>query len=120
MKVLYTAIGCLLLMSCKKDGGSKPIVTITSPAHQQTFAPGQMVNISAKLEDDGDLHSIMLMVTNRNGGTNVMHFEEHKDVKTYDLNQAFTAQPGGVYLIEVSGEDHGGNKTTTSVQVVTQ
>ena len=120
MKLFCMALGLFLLTSCKKDGGSKPIVTITSPTSQQTFTPGETVNITAKLEDDGDLHSIMLMVTNKNGGTNIMHFEEHKDVKTYDLSQSFTAQAGGIYLIEVSGEDHGGNKTTSKVQVSTQ
>ena len=120
MKTRFVTVCLIFLLSCKKDDGSKPTVTITSPTNQQTFTSGQTVNVTATVADDGELHSIMLMIMNKNGGTNVLHFEDHVDVKSYNLNQSFTVQPGGVYSIEVSGEDHGGNKTTSTVEVSTQ
>ena len=120
MKFIYAIAGLFLLASCKKEDASKPTITVTSPTNQQTFANGQTVNVTATIADDGELHSVYLKVINTTNNAHVVHFEEHIDVKSYNLNKSFTAQTGGVYAIEIAGEDHGGNKTTQTIQVRAQ
>jgi hypothetical protein len=44
-------------------------------------------------------------------------FDDHPDVKTYNLNKSFTAQAGASYQILLEADDHSGNHASTDIRV---
>ena len=119
-KILYTACIAAFLCSCKKDAGdtSRPVIALSSPTDHQTFTAGQTVTISATITDNDELHEVHLYVRNKATGTEVLHLEEHTDMKAYNLLKTFTAQAGITYKIELEANDHGDNEAKVELEVV--
>ena len=110
----------VLLCSCTKDAGdtSRPVIALTSPTDHQTFAAGQTVTISATITDNDELHEVHLYVRNKATGAEVLHLEEHTDLKTYNLLKTFAVQAGVTYKIELEANDHGDNEAKVEIEVV--
>jgi uncharacterized lipoprotein YbaY len=115
--IALLAVACLA--ACKKDKGDteKPTITIMTPTANQQFTPGQVVNISATITDNDGLHEIHLFVTNKASGADVVHMAQHVDVKTYNLNNTFTAGAGITYVLKFAATDHSGNHTESQLEV---
>lgn len=116
---LYGIFLIALLCACKKEAGdtSRPVIALTSPTDHQTFAAGQTVTISATITDNDELHEVHLYVKNKSTGAEVLHLEEHTDVKSYTLLKTFTAQVGITYKIELEANDHGENEAKVEIEV---
>ena len=95
----------------------KPVITITSPANNQSFAAGQTVNLLASISDNDELHMVHLHVINLATGDHAILFEEHPDAKAYSLNKSFTVQGGVTYDITIEADDHSGNTGLARMQV---
>ena len=119
-KILYAACIAAIACSCKKDAGdlSRPVITLISPTNNQSFTAGQTVTISATITDNDELHEVHLYVRNKATSAEVLHLEEHTDMKTYNLLKTFTAQAGITYKIELEANDHADNETKVELEVM--
>lgn len=106
------AISVLCFAACKKSSSAdetKPVISITSPMANQQFNAGAAVNIKATITDNNELHSVHLIVINKTTNYEVIHFMDHTDTKTYQLDKSFIAAAATTYMIQVSAEDHSAN-----------
>ena len=119
MKQIIVAFAVLLFFACSKDGGDtqKPVVVLNTPTGNQTFPGGTVVTISGTASDNDELHEIHIYVINKNTNSEILHFHEHADEKSYQFNQTFTAQTGVTYKIKVEADDHVGNTTDIEIEV---
>lgn len=106
----------LLAAGCKKGDNTAPTISITSPTDNQSFPAGTTVHVKATIADNVELHHVHLYVTNASTGAQLLHFEDHVDAGTYNLDQTFVTLSGITYRIDVQADDHSGN---TGEQVVT-
>ena len=63
MKPAFIAfVAILSFAACKKDKGdtTKPVINVTSPQANQAFNAGQVINISASISDNSELHEVSL------------------------------------------------------------
>ena len=104
---------------CKKDKGDtiKPVINVTSPTANQQFSPGQVINITAAISDNAELHDIGLSITNKGTNAELVHNHYHVDVSSYTLNDTYTAGAGITYRIKIEATDHSGNKSETEFEV---
>ncbi|MCU7549565.1 Ig-like domain-containing protein [Chitinophagaceae bacterium LB-8] len=121
MKQILLSLLILCIVSCSKNKDEEaPVITISSPTNNQSFAAGQTVNVSATVTDNVELHEVHLFVTNNATGHEVVHFEQHADAKTLNIDKSFTAQTGITYRIRVEADDHAGNGSEAQVLVSSQ
>ena len=97
-----------------------PVVNILTPANNQVFTNGNVINITGRLTDDLGLYRGTVKVINDANGAILMNqsYEIH-GLKLYDFNINYTTSVSVVsdYTITVAFEDHGSNMTTKSVKV---
>ena len=119
MKHIVAALALVFLFSCNKDAGDtqKPVLVLNTPTGNQTFPGGTVVTISGMASDNDELHEVHVYVINKNTDSEILHFHEHADAKTYNFTQTFTAQAGVTYKIKVEADDHVGNTTDIEIEV---
>jgi hypothetical protein len=118
MKTLFAALFiCIALSACKKSDDTAPVVTITAPTDGQSFTAGQTVHVIATISDNTEIHHVHCRVNNANTDQEILHFEDHIDQPTYNMDQTFTTQAGVTYKIEVEADDHSGNDTKKDISV---
>jgi hypothetical protein len=108
MKKWFIPFFLMYLAGCGKSDVTAPMITLNHPAEDQVFSAGETVMVSAVIQDDNDIHTVHLTVTD-NTGAHYIHFEDHFDGKTYTLNKSFTTQAGKTYSIHVDATDHAEN-----------
>jgi hypothetical protein len=119
MKIPVLIIALICLAACKKNSGdtTKPLIQISSPTPNQQFTAFSTVTISGTVTDDDQIHEVHVEVVNKNNSTAVIHFMEHVDAKTYNIQQAFVVQAGITYKIHVEAHDHVGNIAVVEMEV---
>ena len=115
-RFLPFAIG-ILLLSCGKSDELAPVITVDTPGDNQVFSGGQTVNVKATITDNEGIHMVHLTVLDNTTGGHLVHFEEHYDGKSYELNKSFTVQAGRSYSIEIGSHDHADNAATKELTV---
>lgn len=97
-----------------------PEINILTPANNQVFTSGNVINITGRLTDDLGLYRGTIKVINDANGAILMNqsYEIH-GLKLYDFNINYATSVSVVsdYTITVAFEDHGLNLTTKSVKV---
>ena len=119
MKQIFLALVLVGFIACSKSGGDneKPVVTLITPTNNQQFTAGQVVNITGTVSDNDEIHEVHVIVTNITNNVEVLHFHDHIDAKTYNVNQQFTAAAGITYKIHLEADDHTGNTGIVEIQV---
>jgi len=105
-------------MGCGKTDEVPPVITMASPTNNVVIAGGQTVSVQGTITDNEGIHMVHAICTDNTGG-HLLHFEEHLDTKSYNLNQSFPTISGRVYTLEVQATDHGDNVTTKTITVTT-
>ena len=116
-KIIIPSLYLLLLAGCKKGDNTAPTISITSPADNQSFPAGTTVHVKATITDNVEIHHVHLYVTNANTDAQLLHFEDHVDLGTYNLDQTFVTQAGISYKIDIQADDHSGNTGEAVVRV---
>ena len=120
-KLFISSVACILIISCSKKTNDKdyeaPVVTLTSPANNQVFTAGEMINIQGTVTDNQYISQVHVEITDHNTGVEYLHIHIHPTSKTYAYNQAFTAQAGINYTIRVIADDPSANTFTKQVEV---
>ncbi|MGB8193547.1 MAG: Ig-like domain-containing protein [Chitinophagaceae bacterium] len=119
-KIIVLALSVACFAACKKSNSADtlpPVVSITSPSANQQFGAGATINITGTIYDNRELHSVHVIVVNKTTNAEVLHFEEHVDVQTYEVNKSFVAAAATVYVIHVEGEDHTGHHAQAELEV---
>ncbi len=135
--LLYLITGVLLAVACSKGGSSSdngggphpipspidtiaPTLTINTPAPNQIFTSGNVINITGRITDDLGLYRGSIRITNDVNGLILKEqlYEIHY-VLAYDFNISYTTNVSipSDYTVTVSFEDHGANFATKSVKV---
>ncbi len=97
-----------------------PVLTINTPAANQVFSSGNVINVTGRITDDLGLFQGLIRITNDANGALLKEqaYEIHY-VLSYDFSLSYTANvtvPSD-YTVTVSFGDHGYNSTTKSVKV---
>ena len=118
-KLLLLIFSLPCLPACKKDKGDtqEPMINVTSPSANQQFPGGQVVNVVAAITDDDQLHEVHLTVINKNTNEELIHYHNHVDVQSFNINEHFNASAGVTYNIKVEAEDHSGNHAEIQFEV---
>ena len=118
MRTFLILLFVVFITSCSKSSGDNaaPVIVINSPQANATVAADAVVAVSATITDDGEIHETHLDITNKTTNE-VMHYHYHPDVKTFTLNETFTAVTGTTYKIEVESDDHSGNKSEKEIEI---
>ncbi len=143
MKAVYLSIisilvAGLIFISCTRSGGiidegsssdphafnptdtTAPVLTIHSPAINQVFGTGTVINIAGRIADDYGLYRGTIRVINDATGAVVVNqpYEIH-GVRTYEFSVLYTPNVTVMtdYNIVISFEDHGLNFATKTVKV---
>ena len=136
--LLFLITGILLAAACSKGGSSSdnhnngggptpspidvtaPVLNINTPASNQVFTSGNVINITGRVTDDLGLYRGSIRITNdANGALLKEQLYEIHYVLSYDFNISYTTNvtiPSN-YTVTVSFEDHGFNSATKSVKV---
>ena len=117
-RLLTLALMVSFISACSKSSGDDagPVIVIISPQANADVAPGAVVNVSASINDESDIHEDHLDITN-NTTNEVLHYHYHPDLKTFTINETFTAVAGTTYKIEVEADDHSGNKSEKEIEI---
>jgi phosphate-selective porin len=136
--IFYYAVLAIVFGACSKagtttDDGSgtgqhvvtptdvtAPVIEITTPAVNQVFVNGNVINVTGKLTDDYGLYRGSIRITNdANGAVLKEQLYEIHGLLLYDYSISYTATVTAVadYTITVAFEDHGLNTTTKSVKI---
>jgi hypothetical protein len=107
----------IFIYSCGKSDEIAPVITLISPQENQVYSAGQTSTIRATITDNEGIHMIHLIVLDNSNNGHMIHFEDHFDGKSYDLNKSFPPQPGRTYTIEIEATDHNENTTTKQLTV---
>jgi phosphate-selective porin len=97
-----------------------PVIDITTPAVNQVFASGNVINVTGKLTDDYGLYRGNIRITNdANGAVLKEQLYEIHGLLSYDYSISYTATviAAANYTVTVTFEDHGLNTTTKSVKI---
>ena len=127
----------MFVVACSKGGSSSgdgggshptpspidtiaPVLTINTPAPNQVFTSGNVINITGRITDDLGLYRGSIRITNDANGALIKEqlYEIHY-VLGYDFNISYTTNvtlPSD-YTVTVFFEDHGYNNASKSVKV---
>ena len=97
-----------------------PVIMINSPAANQVFTTGSVINISGTLTDDYGLYRGIIRITNDANGSSVLSqcYEIHGLLAyTFNLNHTASVSIPTDYTVTVSFEDHGLNSTSKTVKI---
>src|SRR6266480_1072999 len=111
-KKFLIAFALIGFIDCSKNGvdNEKPVINLTTPTANQQFTAGQTINITGTVSDNDEIHEVHVIVTNKTTSTEILHFHDHIDAKTYNIiNQSLVAAAGITYKIHVEADDHTGN-----------
>jgi Bacterial Ig domain len=108
--------GCSKKSSVEKDN-EPPVIVITSPANNQIYSPGQVLDISGSITDNNFIAEVHIHVTNLSTGV------KYLDVHIYPagnsanfLNQSLTTVAGVNYKIQIVAIDRSVNQAVSSVE----
>jgi hypothetical protein len=104
-----------MITGCSKPDEIAPVISVETPGENQVFTGGQSITIKATISDNEGIHIVHLTVLDNTTSGHMIHFEDHFDGKTYQLNKSFTPQAGRSYTIDIDGTDH--NENTTKKQL---
>lgn len=112
----------LALVSCKKEDlaqsdSQSPIIMMTAPSNNQSFAAGQTITITAAISDNNRIKETHLEIINTTTGTFLLHEHHSPDGTNFQINKAFTAQAASAYRIKIEAEDLAGNKAKSEVNI---
>lgn len=139
LKIALIAATLAGVVACSKggtgtDGGSgnggghinnsgdttAPVLTINTPAANQVFSSGNVINISGRITDDAGLYRGSIRIVN-DATSYLMHeqlYEIH-GVAAYNFTNNYTVSTTSVadYTVTVFFEDHGNNSVARSVKI---
>jgi hypothetical protein len=118
MRTFFTLLLVFFVSSCSKSSGDDqaPVIVINTPLANETVAPDAVVTVMATVTDDDEIHEIHLDITKKSTN-NVMHYHYHPDVKSFNIDETFTAVAGATYQIKVESDDHSGNKSEKEIEI---
>ena len=97
-----------------------PALNINTPAPNQVFTSGNVINITGRITDDLGLYRGSIRIFNdANGAVLKEQLYEIHYVLAYDFNISYTTNvtTASDFAVTVSFEDHGANFATKSVKV---
>lgn len=116
------ALITVALTACHKSSDSTnsdptPVLTLTAPVNNQTFANGDVIAIQGAITDNS-LHSLTLKITSGSTSLYTKTISVH-DSTHYAINDSWkssvTAATNATVTAEV--EDHGGHVVTQAVSI---
>ena len=97
-----------------------PIIKINAPTLNQVFSSGNIINVTGKVTDSDGLYQGSIRIVNdvNNAVLTDQQYVTH-GLLQYDFNISHTVSVTAVsdYTVTVEFEDHGLNKTSSSVKV---
>jgi|1185.fasta_scaffold401339_2 outer membrane lipoprotein-sorting protein len=118
MKQILFLLVAFSFLSCNKGNtGVKPVIDLVSPSDNQQFTAGQVVNITGTVSDTEGIHEVHVYVINVTNSAEVLHFMDHIDAATYNINQHFTAVAATNYKVRVEATNHSGYTTVVEIFV---
>lgn len=131
------ALTAVIIISCSKggvpadngNGGGHinnpadtvpPVLIINTPAENQVFANGSVIQITGRITDDEGLYRGSVRLTNdANGAVVKEQLYEIHGLRIYNFSVNHTASVTAVsdYTVTVRFEDHGYNSVTKSVKI---
>jgi phosphate-selective porin len=97
-----------------------PVITINTPADNQVFSNGQLINMTGRLTDDMGLYrGTVKLINDANGLVLKEQVYEIHGLLAYNFAMNYTASVSSTanYTVTVSFEDHGYNAVTRSVKI---
>lgn len=125
--VLICALVTVMASCSKQNGGSGstrvrdtvgPSITIISPGAGQGFGAGQTIQTKASATDNVKVTELHIHVKDKNTGALLRDIHSYPDAAQGTVEDAFTAQSGMSYTIQVIANDPSQNLTTSQVDVV--
>lgn len=122
MRVYSWLILFALIMACSKRSSEDkdreaPTLSVTTPTDNQVYSAGQTINITGSASDNKYIEQIHIVITNLVTGTEYLHVHIHPNGSAFNFAQAYTAQAGISYKIQVIVDDASSNSTAKSVNV---
>jgi len=126
---LFLMLFAAVLFSCDEEDDvtldtTAPTITITSPAANDTFSPGDEIPLRATIEDNQSLDNLKVIVTDPSGTArevsdqNIVNFLKDKTNKDLEVNIGLEATAvAGAYVITIEATDKQNNKGSKSVTV---
>lgn len=118
-QLLLLLFGFVMLASCSKkksEDKEAPVVTLTSPANNQSFPAGE-IHIKGNITDNEYISQVHIEITNFNTGAEYTHVHIHPTSRSYAFDQTFTLQAGISYKIRVVADDPAANTSSSQVQI---
>ncbi len=118
-QLLLLLLGFVMLVSCSKkksEDKESPVVTLTSPANNQSFPAGE-IHIKGNITDNEYISQVHIEITNFNTGAEYTHVHIHPTSRSYAFDQTFTLQSGISYKIRVIADDPAANTSSSQVQI---
>jgi len=117
----------LALCACSKNNASAgpgntkdtsaPVVTISSPSNNQTFAAGQTVQVMASATDNVKVTELHVHVLNKETLALLRDIHSYPGDKSGVVQDSFTAQAGMSYTIKIIALDPSQNLGTVQVDI---
>src|SRR5688500_18220790 len=114
--ILALALIELSISSCSKSSGddASPVIVIDSLQPNANVATDSIISVSDSIDDEGEIHEVHVDITNKTTNE-VLHYHFHPDMKTFTINETFTAVTGTTYNIQVEADDHSGNHSEKEI-----
>ncbi|HLP21203.1 MAG TPA: Ig-like domain-containing protein [Chitinophagales bacterium] len=112
--LLISAIAVTIGSCSKKTENQPPVVNLEEPAANETFALSDSVHIEGTVTDDESLHEMSVVVTNATGNKVFEQYPTVHELTTYSFHYHFHPGTAGTYNLEVTAEDHDGERATAT------
>lgn len=87
---LFTLLASTLVItfsSCNKQDDEKPVITLSTPADEQDYEPGDTIFIEGTVTDNEALHEMVIQVIKEEGGDTVLYYTPTvHDTKSYTID----------------------------------
>lgn len=99
----------ILTLSCKKKDIQPPVIVIDSPYENQYYSVFDSINVSATIQDDKQIKSIDMMLTDENFVPVLKTISYYPEAPYYQLNTSYIIDdislPSGSYYLLIKASD---------------
>lgn len=109
----------LIVIGCSKNKGGNddktaPVVEVTTPVNDQSFAAGATVNITGQITDNDQIYMVHTHISDNNTGELLIDIHRYPGSATYSVSESFTVAAGRTYKVTVVARDRNANETSVT------
>lgn len=121
-KLYYILLAGILLAGCSKNSKldndrEDPVVTVTSPADNQSFTAGSTFNVTGTITDNNRIVQVHYHFSNLENGQLILDVHRYPGSSQYTIAENIQMPATGQYRLQIIARDNAGNEGRQTIVV---